>query len=498
MEFRAVRSISVIALVAAGLVALVISTAIRSGAVPMPVGDVAVDPAGGAIARDPGGKLVVTTDAGGYFSVTWYGADGTTELGSASRHLRNPDKCLLDVGAADISGLIQISIVDRNGEPTGSQVGLVDNGMGSRYQNNCNRANGRLEDGEGFAIELGSKLGSEVAVDYAVLDIEGKHGAGLEFSTSLDGAPRASGEKPLPEGTDNTADNAGTDNTTVLIGEVPAVLGDAGPTDDDFDRLVFSPVSSDGRGDVSWEGGGDYTDGTNEQHRSVFYLASNAHYEYPLICWDDAADNTVDDGNQYNTDGTYEVIAEGDTNGDGRLDDTDWAFTTAEVDDVGYPKVARLFRYAAVGEGKPPCEQPIGVSLSADDSDGDDEPEFFLDPSTAQASLRVDLTWVVPFSLVEAFEDGLTTVDPFARQIDIGDGNGPQDAQWCTSFIGVAWDYTAPGTVTHPSGTPWCYLTDERSLGTVDVYDANGQYVDTIDVVFQRMVWDGQGDPRFF
>jgi len=29
------------------------------------------------------------------------------------------------------------------------------------------------------------------------------------------------------------------------------------------------------------------------------------------------------------------------------------------------------------------------------------------------------------------------------------------------------------------------------------VYDSNGVDVGTIDVVSQRMVWDGQGDPRF-
>ena len=51
------------------------------------------------------------------------------------------------------------------------------------------------------------------------------------------------------------------------------------------------------------------------------------------------------------------------------------------------------------------------------------------------------------------------------------------------------------GSAVHPpdsrfptSGLPWCVIADIRTPGMVG----------TTPVIFQRMVWDGYGDPKFF
>jgi hypothetical protein len=479
-----IRSILTAGLLGAGVLGLAAVGTIRPSASPLAAGDIVVDPAGGGVDRSSAGRVELVTLPGGGFSLTWYGANGAPVTPAATRVLKNSDKCRLDVGAADIANLLEIAVVDNQGVAMGTAVGLVDNGLGSRHQNNCNRSNGRLEDGEGLSIDLGELVGPDIVVDHAILDLEGKHGARLEWSTELAGAlveGSPTGGVPLGHGNDNNADNGGTDNDSVVIGSgAPSDLSTLGPAADDFDRLVIAPDSADGRGDLSLEGGGDYNDGTSP---SVFYLVSTAEYEHALVCYDD---NAV---NELNIDGSIELIGE-------NPDDDDWTFTPDDLATVGYPASAQLFRYAATGEGKPPCDESIGVNLSSED--GDDAgtlPELLLDPSTADASLRLELIWVIPRDQV----GGAT--DPFARFIDADGSGNLEPATYCDSFSGDAWNHTAPGTVVHPTVggemVPWCVLVDERSLSTVDVADGNGGTV-AVDVVIQRMVWDGRGDPRFF
>lgn len=489
-------------LLVTGLIGLI---AVAGGPATAPAGEsLAVAPAP-FVDRSQFGTLELHTDPNGGLAVK------LTITGEASEYYNlTPSKqarCKVDAGRTGpyLSQFLDLEVVGvsfaggtlvTTAFDPARAIGLVDNGLGSRDQDNCNRSNGRLEPGHGFVIELGSDPRfDDVVFDYGVLDIEGKFGADLYAERSLNGIRGGLVEDGLGGASDNDADAGGSDNTLVHIGAVPTG-GGMGAAGDDFDQLVILPVNSNtggyyfDRGELSLEGGGDFADGS---HRTVFNLVTTKTYEYQLACYDDGMSNT---------DGSVELIEESP-------DDADWSPVAGSAD----PIEARVFRYLGyvhtdgdygVGEyptAKDTCDL-IGASLSADD------PGVLLEPSDESAFLRVELTWVIP---ADELND---TNDPsLDRMIDLdGPGTlfGPEAARYCegfgpssaTSDPASAFDPGDPGVADHvlvdpegvsaPEFVPWCVISDVREL--TQMPDGTGGFV---EVVVQTQVWDGIGDPMW-
>lgn len=467
--------------------------------------------------RVDAGDLILATEPGGGIRVSWV-LDGVEQLSASGTIDQQTTKCKVTVpGLAD---LLDVRVITPS---TRDSVGLVDNGLGSRSQNNCNRANGRLEDGERLSVALGSAFPGNVVIDWAQLDVEGKHGASLTATTYTSrtgdqGAIRYR-DIPLGNGNDNPSDNGGSDNDYVpisgalvrdtddMVTEVvwPTEVAPPGsPTADDFLRIELTPSSDDQRGDISLEGGGDYAStGQSEEFRTIFHLARSGH-EYLLACWVDGAPNA---------DGSVEYVSESvDTDGDWDLTEQDL------IETVDYPKRLSVFRYANSDPTKPCTLQvegtttndTIGASISADavDSGSAIDAGVLLALDESNAFLRVQLVWIVPYSVVVAEGD-----DAFVRTIDLdGDGTAfaPVPGEYCESFVGgedAAWPASAdPGTAVHRVAetdelgndviVPWCILTDSRELTQIDPDGPGGS--DPVDVVIQTQVWDGQGDPKWY
>jgi hypothetical protein len=475
------------------------------------------EPAVGApfVTNQSAGRIELATKGNGTMTISYFGpswVSGTSPTASTSyAPAKRSDKCLVDltnttttkVTSSSVPAgktILDLSIVEYTDLPDTTAsgtvaaispaplIGLVDSGLGSSDGKNCNRSNGRLEPiswsaanrkSEGFKISLGSYFaaGTGVAVDKAVFDIEGKYGARFEAITN------ASGKKdwfaPLGNASDNDADSGGTDNDQVIV-------GDPGVPTDDFTSVVLAPVSSDGRGQLALEGGGDFSNAEQPAKVTVLYLGSQKSYEYTLVC----TSPTPEDIYAPNSDGSVKGIVEDDV--------TDWGVMNNPGGTADYPDQARVFRYAGYentdgvyhkveGALVPKDCPPIGADLDGSAS------EVELVPSDDSAFLRVELTWVIPGSLVDFANDA-----DFERQIDI-DGNGFVDARSCDGFDrpatnpphpNPAFDASAPGVVDHVAGTelvPWCVLSDTRQLAKIG----------TTDVVIQTMVWDGLGDPRW-
>jgi hypothetical protein len=451
------------------------------GTVAPSAGDVTVDPAP-FVDRSPWGTVELLTDPTGQLKirVTEVGGSPSTVDVSPGRQ----DKCRVDLGALGqhlglevVNASVTGGVLSTTPMTPRRDVGLVDNGLGSREQNNCNRSNGRLEPGHAFVITLGTDPKfDDVVFDYGVLDIEAKFGADLLAETSLLAGSQIRYEDTLSNASDNDADAQGADNNRVSIGAAASAGATMGPAGDDFDRLVIVPTSADNRGQVALEGGGDFAAaGTSEQNRTVFHLVTSKTYEHTVVCY---ADGGVFDPNG---DGTVKGIIETPA-------DPDWTVVVDPDGGADYPSQTRLFRYVgkdAAGDPKP-CPA-IGADLSGDPGG------VLLEPSDDTAFLRVELTWIVPAALVD-----LTDGDPFARTVDV-DGDGPllpTSAEVCDGFAGAgAFDPAAPGDVTHPADAPWCVLSDTRVLTQVDP-DGEGE-LGPVDVVVQTQIWDGLGDPRW-
>lgn len=386
------------------------------------------------VERTPAGTLTLATGAE-TLTLTYRDPDGNPVAGvaDAEHALRKKDRCSLDT--TRFEALLDIEVIGGSG----LGVGLVSNGLGSRASDTCSTSSGRIESGQSLQLTLA--LPGGIVVDHAVLDVEGKFGAGLAATGTLFGeATLSSTGISLAGGNDNGADAGALDNTDVT-------LGTPGP-EDDFDVLTLSAVSDDGRGEIALEGGGDHD--TPDAKRSVFHLVQLTGYEYALGCGD-----TVDDD-----------LGDGD-------------------DLTG----ATLTRYAdtdAYGEANP-CD-PIGADLSSDadgvlfrkttvDAAGDEQA-----PTT-----RLTLTW-----RVELYESDGTTPRPtgeveteLARQIDLLDGAGLQDVQFCLADNDTVDADGDPvlASATRPDDLPWCLLDE-----TIELRDG---------YLVQIQVYDGSGDPRW-
>lgn len=505
---RRIRSTGAVSLLAMGVVGLLLVGG-TSGTSTLPAAD-GVNVATPFTEREQFGTMELHTDPNGRLAIQLL-LEGETQPEQYDLSPSRGDRCLIRQRGTDTRATVRylddfldlevvaVSFDADNALQRSSlnrpPIGLVDNGIGSREQNNCNRNNGRIEPGQGFVIDLGSDPRfRNVVFDYGVLDIEGKFGADLYGETYLNGTRTGTVYDTLGAASDNDADAGGSDNNRVHIGAPPA-SGLLGPAADDFDQLVILPVATrtDGtyffdRGQLALEGGGDFGDGSN---RTVFNLVTTETFEYTVVC------ESGTDVFAPNPDGTVKGIIE-------TPEEPDWATILDDPNGtVDYPAEARLFRYRGFttdpvsGERVPkPCP-PIGVDLSADALRG-----VLLEPSDETAFLRLELTWIIPAALVD-LADG----EPLARTIDL-DGDGPlapQAARYCDSFDGAnPFDPAAAGDAIHPADTPWCVLSDERELTKVQKLDENGNPVVDgngdpvlVDVVIQRMVWDGLGDPYF-
>jgi hypothetical protein len=482
MMKRAIRTGITGALLVGATAGLVAMGTVRPSGAPVP-------PAANDFTIDQNlGKLEIVTDAGGYLEIRYTGS-----LGNES-HVISPkknEKCkVLHLGEA--AALMDLKVVSyaQNApfDPSAStatvgtfgttkiaDVGLVDNGLGSYNQLNCNQGNGRLEPGQGFAISLGSKFTNAGAkVDFAEFDIEGKFGSRFEAQTNAASPGRTDYVLALGNASDNNADAGSSDNDRPQVGN-----NNGATSSDDFTSISIAPASADLRGELALEGGGDYTEvPVTSRLRTVFYLGSSKTYEYKIDC-------TPASGGPYATnpsDQTVQAVQEDPSFGD-------WSSIDDDPTDTEYPKRARLFRYlgyTATGTAKTDCP-PIYANLSATPAGG-----VLLDPSTTDAALRVELQWVIPMTQVDLVGDSI-----FDREIDVtGSGTNFEPAKFCTQFTDTPastansfapYDEANPGFVEHPADTPWCVISDERNVTVV-----NG-----VDVVIQTMVWDGAGDPRW-
>jgi hypothetical protein len=453
------------------LAAITAAAAFTTGAVTVATGVVQGEGGGvsvGFIERVDAGRLEIATDPDQSLTVTRFDADGDLLGAPIEIRLRNRDKCEVDTAAlAQLISFETIGFVD---------LGLVSNGLGSRTSNNCGSANGRLGDGESLRLSLGTDFdGSGILIDRAELDIEGKFDSDLTVTADVplfDGAGAAiTGPVPLSSASDNGNDSGPSDNVTIEVFT---------SADADASSVTISPSTSDGRGEISLEGGGDYP--VPADHRTVLWLTQENTFEYDFDCGDVETETAEDLG-----------------------------APTAPGIDADSPRQVTIVRYDDDGAGPTDICLPIGADLSADDLG------VLLRKTTADASgdeqtpqIRIELIWAVR-------QDSASLADDLEREIDL-DGDGTlfdfEPATPCLSYapqtppasgpFGVVdddgdgldgfLDPDYPGFAAHPldgrfpSGElPWCLIVDERTPSTID----------GVPVILQRQVWDGRGDPRW-
>ena len=172
--------------------------------------------------------------------------------------------------------------------------------------------------------------------------------------------------------------------------------------------------------------------------------------------------------------------------------------------DTADPSKIEIFRYPGWvntnGDyGDSPTPKACGTVYGNVNGDLDN---VVLEPSNDNAFLRVRVTWEIPVAaLGGSLQGGNDASDPaFDRQIDLQDGAGAKDAQYCEGFDPLnptdpalgTFNPTTAGRVDHliENGTtgaktfvPWCVLSDTRVI--------------VGDKVVQTMVWDGLGDPKW-
>jgi len=194
--------------------------------------------AGFAIGHDPvfvdKGRLDLHTGDSGY-TVKWYPPGSTTA--THTQTLKVNAKC--DVSA---SGPNLISLTPTGGNGT---VGAVSHGLGVKTKNNCSTEQGQVAEGQTLKISLGTFFNSNVRIEFAEVDIEGKRNAQLGVTFS-DGVYNV---RALSNTSDNGPDSGPADNNIIRI---PAT-GEKYTT-----SLTFKPVMAGTNSPaISVEGGGD-------------------------------------------------------------------------------------------------------------------------------------------------------------------------------------------------------------------------------------------------
>jgi len=177
------------------------------------------------------------------------GADTVSQnVGLLRIHMSNSGSTITYSGPLSVPATQSVSIDSKCSATTGSTLvqftptggtglGIVSNGMGVKTKNTCATSQGQLTGSQTLTIALGSAFPSDVRVDTAELDIEGKHGAKL--GVQRDGATSVTAIA-LNTASDNGPDSGVGDNSRVIL-------------TDDFTSLTLSAVG----GELSLEGGGD-------------------------------------------------------------------------------------------------------------------------------------------------------------------------------------------------------------------------------------------------
>jgi|GEM_PF-6515947 len=390
--------------------------------------------------QDVGHLELATSDTG--VTVTRFDADGV-QVGDEVVPVGQRERCEV----SGLGSLLSIAPMSTANGPAPS-LGLVSNGLGTRDKNNCSTDNGRVEVGQSLLLELGSRFdGTAVQIGGARLDIEGKFGADLRVRglVGVDGVYSA--VFPLGESSDNGPDAGSADNIPVDV-----LDGDGDPVA--VDALELSPTV----GTISLEGGGDFDVPAANVTRIDLVVADT--FEYSLGCG-----------------GTV-------------TEDEEALGQDTETGVFG----ATLTRY----DNETDCN-PIGVDLSEEDG-------LLLRKTTTDAAgveqdpaLRLRLTWRV--SLEDATGAPLPVSDvqdELGREIDLLDGTGINDVQYCSEnndvddggeSVALSPDYDPMSLGTahrakSPNDVPWCLLTEYQVV--VDGY------------LVQVQVYDGAGDPKFF
>ncbi len=213
------RKISVLVVVLAMLGAVFATTAIAAGEPPVYV--------------DRGRLDLHTGDSG--FTVKWYPAGSSTS--THTQNLSINAKCDVTPTGTD---LIALSTTGGNGK-----VGAVSHGLGVKTKNNCSTDQGQVAEGQTLTISLGSFFSSDVRIEFAEVDIEGKRNAQLSVTYSDNDTV----VRTLSNTSDNGPDSGPNDNNIVRL---PA----DGPRY--TTSLKFAPVMAGTNSPaISVEGGGD-------------------------------------------------------------------------------------------------------------------------------------------------------------------------------------------------------------------------------------------------
>lgn len=322
---------------------------------------------------------------------------------------------------------------------------LVDNGLGFRSTSgSCSKSNGRVSHGETMVITAGPGL-EFVRAD---LNIEGKFSADLLYAVG--DAPVALADLDefvdLQSDTgDNGPDSGTNDNTIVSI-----------TPDEPFTTITLSPTSSDGRGQISLENGGDSA--TPDSRESRFYLGRT--YDFGIDC-----------------DGPPVVVGGPDG---------------STIESVTFLR----------GLNKDGSCESIGLDIDFELTTENGEPRdvVSIDPSLVSVfgndqdvRARVSITWAVPRSDAGGLRAADEINAELERQIEYP-GFAPQSLSYCASadpVVGVVdpdlmvvADYDVVSPDDQPAAPAWCLLSDERVLAG--------------DTIVQTVILDVGGDPKFF
>lgn len=341
------------------------------------------------------------------------------------------------------------------------KVGINNNGLGTKTKNNCSTDEGRTGiSPELFTVALGSKFtGVPVSIDRVELDIEGKFGSELAWSTNA--SPATAGQTSLSTNSDNGPDSGIGDNNRVDIGTLGSLA-------DNFTSLSLRATGD--KGEVALDGGGDsgFTSAlanSKGTYESLFLLVSTKSFEYTVPCGGtvtaSSADNQSDQGTVSDSKIDNVVFVRLPNKGTGSCDTTN--------------KLIGLNLQASNG----------GTTGNADDVVVDPS-DSAADGSTQNVRARVQIIW----SVETAGKTPAEVEAELARTIDYTPDTTTTDdvpVQWCTSVPStVAANPLSPSVldaVGHPAGQAWCLISDQRVMsGTV---------------ITQTQIYSGNGDPQW-
>lgn len=173
----------------------------------------------------------------------WNGSDYESTVPAQQQDIGPPIRCELKGSAAVDGPLAALSSVD------GHNVGLTGDDLGLRQNGSRGTPCGQVDISEGaLSIALTGDL-ADKEMDYAEIDIEGKHDVAVSYQLYLDGAKVGALQQAFncEDDTDCGPDSADGDNFRVIVADAV------------FDRIDLI-VTSTGGGEFSLNGGADGTE----------------------------------------------------------------------------------------------------------------------------------------------------------------------------------------------------------------------------------------------